>query len=441
MSQAAYDYAQDEGEGFSSPIETLIPRIDIEAFCETSAMATALQDSAYDRRMTRTSVAVSMGGVKKAAETYADAATPHLLIIETKETGLAIFDELEKLAEVCDPDTKVVVCGPSNDVTLYRELKRQGVDEYVVAPAAPMQVIEAIAGVFADPEDAPIARTIGFVAVKGGAGASTLAHNCASSISRSEEKEVILVDLDMQFGTAGLDFNREPTRSVLDALGAIDELDDVKLQRLLIEHDDYLSILAAPSSLEVSSEFDEAAVVEMIEVVRKSSDYAVFDIPHIWTPWVRSAILQMDEIVLISTPELAGLRNLKAMYDMIVAKRPNDAPPRIVINQVGMPKRPEIAEKDIVEIVGAPVELVIGYDAMLFGTAANNGQMIDEIDPKHAAVQGLEAINDFVLRRNGLRRRRPGSGSGKGSSALLEGLKGLFRKRGKKEAAPAPAAE
>jgi len=106
-------------------------------------MATALQDSAYDRRMTRTSVAVSMGGVGKAASMYQETATPHLLILETKETGLAIFDELEALAEVCDPDTKVIVCGPSNDVTLYRELKRQGVDEYIVSPAAPMQIIEA----------------------------------------------------------------------------------------------------------------------------------------------------------------------------------------------------------------------------------------------------------------------------------------------------------
>lgn len=430
MSQAAQNYDYDSEEnGFGGPVETLIPRIDIEAYCETAAMATALQDSAYDRRMTRTSVAVSMGGIAKAAGMYSETATPHLLILETKETGLAIFDELETLAEVCDPDTKVIVCGPSNDVTLYRELKRQGVDEYIVSPAAPMQVIEAISTVFSDPEEAPIARTIGFVGVKGGAGASTLAHNCAAMIANDEEKEVILVDLDMQFGTAGLDFNREPTRSVVDALSSIEELDDVKLQRLLVEHDDYLSILAAPSSLEVSSEFDEAAVIEMIEIVRKSSDFVVFDIPHIWTPWVRSAILQMDEIVLVSTPELAALRNLKAMYDLLVQRRPNDAAPRIVINQVGLPKRPEIAEKDIVEIVGADVDVSFAYDATLFGMASNNGQMIKEINPKHETVALLTDLNDALIRKSGALKKRGGGKSAGGVKGMLSGLTDRFSKK------------
>lgn len=430
MSQAAQkqDYV-DEEQGFGGPIETLIPRIDIEAYCETAAMATALQDSAYDRRMTRTSVAVSMGGISKAAGMYHETATPHLLILETKETGLAIFDELEALAEVCDPDTKVIVCGPSNDVTLYRELKRQGVDEYVVSPAAPMQIIEAISTVFSDPEEAPIARTIGFVSVKGGAGASTLSHNCASMIANDEEKEVILVDLDMQFGTAGLDFNREPTRSVIDALGSIEELDDTKLQRLLVEHDDYLSILAAPSSLEVSSEFEESAIVEMIEVVRKSSDYVVFDIPHIWTPWVRTAILQMDEIVLVSTPELAALRNLKAMYDLLVQRRPNDAAPRIIINQVGMPKRPEIAEKDIIEIVGADVEISIAYDATLFGSASNNGQMLNEINAKHETVGVLTDLNDSLIRKSGALKKRRNAAKGGKMADILAGLRGKLSKK------------
>ena len=385
-----------DDQSFTGPIETLIPRIDIESFCTSGPMATAIQESAYDRRMARTSIAVAMGGTKRAIEIYEEAATPHLLIVETDQTGLEVFDELEGLANVCDPDTKVIVCGPSNDVTLYRELKRQGVDEYIVSPAAPIQIIEAIATVFAEPGIAPMARTIGFVGVKGGSGASTLAHNAAWKISRMEEKDVMLVDMDVQFGTAGLDFNREPTRTVLDALTSADELDEVKLQRLLIEYDDYLSILAAPSSLEVQSEFDENGVIDMIQTIRASTDYAVFDIPHTWTPWVQRAVMQMEEIVLVATPDLASLRNLKAFYDLLSARRPNDNPPRIVLNQVGIPKRPEIAADDVAEIIGREVDLIIPHDPTLFGEASNNGQMIEEVNAKHETVAMLGELCSTV---------------------------------------------
>ncbi len=418
---AARDAEFDE-QGFGGPVEALIPRIDIESFCTTSEMASAVQESAYDRRMARTSIAVAMGGIKRAIEMYTDSATPHLLIVETDETGLEVFDELEGLAEVCDPDTKVIVCGKSNDVTLYRELKRQGVDEYIVSPAAPIQIIEAISTVFSDPAEAPLAKTIGFVGVKGGCGASTLAHNMAWKLSRNEEKEIMLIDMDVQFGTAGLDFNREPTRSIVDALGSMDELDDVKLQRLLVEYDDYLSILAAPSSLEVESEFDANAVIEMIHMIRASTDYAIFDIPHIWTPWVQQSIMQMEEIVLVATPELASLRNLKGIYDLLCKRRPNDPAPKIVLNQVGMPKRPEIAAKDVADIIGRDVDLVIPFDAPLFGEASNNGQMIEEVNPKHEAVSMLNSLCTTMDKARGTGKKGASKKSALNMSEKMRGL-------------------
>lgn len=285
-----------------------------------------------------------------------------------------------------------------------------------------------------------MARTIGFVGVKGGAGASTLAHNAAWKISRVEEKEVMLVDLDVQFGTAGLDFNREPTRTVLDALTGSDELDDVKLQRLLIEYDDYLSILAAPSSLEVETEFDENGVIDMIQTIRAATDFAVFDFPHTWSPWIQRSIMQMEEIVLVATPELASLRNLKAFHDLLSARRPNDNPPRIVLNQVGVPKRPEIAAEDVADIIGRDVDLIIPYDPTLFGEASNNGQMIEEVNARHDAVANLtELCNTLTASRTSLKKA--------GRSKKAEKRKGLdlgkfiSRLKKKKKSTEEPASE
>lgn len=427
-----------------APIEGVIPRISIEAFCETESFADALRGAANDRRMVKTSLAVSMGGVVRAAKSYSDSSTPNLLIVESSEGGFGIFSELEQLAEVCDASTKVVVAAPSNDVTLYRELKRQGVDEYIVTPSSPMQVIDAISAIYSGPSSAPLGKILAFVGAKGGVGSSTLAHNVAAAIARRRQKETIILDLDIEFGTAGLDFNQDPTRSILDALADGDKLDDVKLKRLLIEAGPNLRILAAPSSLDVKVEIDEAAVTALLDVLRKSGDYVVIDAPHVWSPWVRHALLLSDDVVLVSAPDLASLRNLKSMYDSLKNRRPNDPPPRVVLNQVGVEKRPEIPLKDYVNVLGVQPDLVLSYDAAVFGSASNGGQMLFESAPRHKATADLDAFSDsfFSTTRNGRRILRSGvasassGGSRKGGLDPLGAIKGFMdklRTRGKSQ--------
>ena len=75
--------------------------------------------------------------------------------METRLHGQAALDELDRLAEVCDPATKVVVVGRTNDVELYRELMRRGASEYLVAPLSPLQLIEVISGLYLDPGATP----------------------------------------------------------------------------------------------------------------------------------------------------------------------------------------------------------------------------------------------------------------------------------------------
>ena len=435
-SATAKTAAPQQPEEAFAPIEGVIPRVSIEAFCATESFADALRGASNDRRMVKTSFAVSMGGVQRASKSYADSSTPNLLIVESVEDGFGIFSELEMLAEVCDASTKVVVAAPSNDVTLYRELKRQGVDEYIVTPSSPMQVIDAISAIYAAPASAPMGKVVAFVGAKGGVGASTLAHNVAAAIARRRQKDTIILDLDIEFGTAGLDFNQEPTRSILDALADGDKLDDVKLKRLLIEENQHLRILAAPSTLEVKAEIDEAAVTSLLDVLRKSGDYVVVDTPHAWTPWVRHTLLLADEVVLVSAPDLPSLRNVKALYDSLRSRRPNDPPPRVVLNQVGVEKRAEIPLKDYASVLGVRPELVLNYDAALFSAASNGGQMLHDNAPRHKITSEIDEFSDsfFAATRGGRRMLRSGgiatAGGGGGKAAFnpLGVIKGFAEK-------------
>src|SRR5207344_1794238 len=216
-----------------------------------------------------------------------------------------------QLANVCDETTKVIVVGRSNDVQLYRELVRRGVSEYLVGPPTALQFMETISGLYVNPNAAPIGRVLAFAGARGGAGASTIAHNVAWYIAESLKINTVIVDLDLPFGTAGLNFNQDPDQGVADALAAPERLDDVLLDRLLIKCGEHLSLFAAPALLDRDYEVDASAYESVIDQVRSSIPCVVVDVPHAWSSWARQTLCAADEIVIVATPDLASLRNTK----------------------------------------------------------------------------------------------------------------------------------
>jgi pilus assembly protein CpaE len=397
-----------------------VPRISIGAFCESPETGAVLQRAAAYRRLAKTHVSVHMGGIQSAAEHYSESATPNLVIVETRDHLDDIPKRLEALAGVCDPATKVIVIGPSNDVALYRDLIRQGVSDYLVAPIHPMQVIEAIAGLYTGGSAKPIGRVFAFIAAKGGSGSSTIAHNVAWSLAEELGVSTTLADFDLPYGTAGLDFNQDPAQGVADALMAPERLDDVLLDRLLVKCTPALNLLAAPAVLDRDYDLDAQAFETVIDILRQTAPAAVCDMPHAWMPWSRQTLLAADEIVIVATPDLASLRNAKSLFDIFSQLRPHDAKPRLVLNQVGVPKRPEIPVKDFAEAIGQEPLLVLPFDPQLFGAAANNGQMIVQLNPQARAAQGFQHLARVLTGRTSGAEAKP-----KSASPVLRFLNGL----------------
>ena len=376
----------------AAPHERPVPRISIHAFCEFPDTGAALQRAAGDRRLSKAHLQVQLGGVDAAVSHYHGQITPNLLVVETKLHGEEALLELDRLAEVCDPATKVVVVGRSNDVELYRELMRRGASEYLVAPLSPLQLIEVVSGLYLDPGAAPIGRVVAVIGARGGSGASTLSHNIGWCIAEELHINTTVIDLDLPFGTVGLDFNDEAGQGICDALSAPERLDDVLLDRLLIKRGEHLSLFTAPALLDRDYETASDAVETVIDSVRQNIPCVILDLPHGWQPWIRSALLAADEVVIVATPDLTSLRNAKNIIDLVKGARPNDAPPRLVINQVGVPKRPEIPAKDFAETMGLDPSAIIAFDPAMFGQAANNGQMVMEVAPKAPVVEALRQL-------------------------------------------------
>lgn len=398
---------------------TAIPRISIQAFCESPEVSQVLEAAAGDRRMAKAHVKVHMGGIAAAMDFYRSAPTPNLIVVESRDTPDELLANLDTLAEVCDAGTKVIVLGRMNDVQLYRELTNRGVAEYLIVPFALFDFMAAVSTLYQNPETGPLGRSLAFIGARGGCGSSTVAHNVSYMIAQNYDSDVVLADMDLAFGTAGLDFNQDPPQGMSEAVFSPDRIDDVFLDRLLTKCTDRLSLLAAPSALDRTYDFDEKTFDGLIETATAGVPSVVLDVPHVWTSWVRHTLSTADEIVITACPDLGNLRNAKNLIDLLKTARPNDAPPRIVLNQVGVPKRPEIKPEDFADALEIEPLAIIPFEAQLFGTAANNGQMIAEVDPKATFTSLYSEIAQVITGRGQVQRAKKSP-----LAPLLERLRG-----------------
>lgn len=362
------------------------PRVSVQAFCETAETAAAVQAAAEDRRLGKAHIKIQMGGMPAAIEAYRSAPTPNVIVLETEPRG-DILAGLDQLATVCDAGTRVVVIGKVNDVTLYRELVRRGVSDYVIAPITTIDVVRSICGLFSAPEAKAVGRIIAVVGAKGGVGASTIAHNVAWAIARDLALDSVVADLDLAFGTAGLDYNQDPPQGIADAVFSPDRVDTAFIDRLLSKCTDHLSLLAAPATLDRVYDFGSEAFDSIFDTLRSTMPCIVLDVPHQWSGWTKRALIGADDILIVAAPDLANLRNTKNMYDLIKASRPNDRAPLYCLNQVGVPKRPEISASEFARAIETPPIVTIPFDPQMFGSAANNGQMIAEIAAGHRTTE------------------------------------------------------
>ncbi|RWL85495.1 MAG: CtpF protein [Mesorhizobium sp.] len=417
MSNLAYDTPAEIGDLSQQDIAAMqalrpVPRISIQAFCETEGVASPVERAAEDRRMAKAHLKVHMGGVPTAIEFYQSAPTPNLILLESRSEPKQLLEQLGQLAEYCDPSSKVVVIGHYNDVGLYRELIRSGISEYVIAPVSMSDIVSVVSSIFVDPESEPIGRSIAFIGAKGGVGSSTIAHNTAWAMSSLFKSEVVIADLDLAFGTANINFDQDPAQGIAEAVFSPERVDEVYLDRLLAQCAEHLSLLAAPSTLERVYDFDADAFSQVIETAQRSAPLLVLDIPHIWSGWTKSTLIKADEIVITATPELANLRNTKNLVDMLKRLRPNDPPPKLIINQAGVPKRPEIAPSDFAEPLGITPMAVINFEPLLFGNASNNGRMLSEMDAKNPVVATINEIAHVLTGRSEIKtKKKAGLGS------------------------------
>jgi pilus assembly protein CpaE len=197
-----------------------------------------------------------------------------------------------------------------------------------------------------------------------------------------------------------------------------DRPDTALMERLLSKCTERLSLLAAPATLDRVYDFGAEAFDAVFDTLRMTTPCIVLDVPHQWSGWTKRALIGADDILIVAAPDLANLRNTKNIYDLLKASRPNDRTPLYCLNQVGVPKRPEINASEFAKAIESQPIASIPFDPQIFGSAANNGQMIAEIAANHRTTEMFLQIAQRLTGRGETKKPR-----GSFLSPLIEKLR------------------
>jgi pilus assembly protein CpaE len=396
-----------------------LPFITLHAFCESAEAQDQFALAVQDRRMARVQAQVHSGGVSAAVKLYENSPTPNLVILESRAAGPELLEQLDHLAGVCDAGTKVMIVGYANDISLYRTLLQKGVSDYLVGPVPALGLIERVGSLYTDTSSGKLGRSIAFIGAKGGVGSSTLAQNVSACIARQTEVNVLLADLDIPFGSASINLDIEDHQGVAEAIQDTARLDEMLLERLMAPYETNLKVLTAGTALDRAYDFDSSAFDRLFDVAQASLPYVVFDVPHLWNGWTRKLLLSADEVVVVAAPDLINLRNAKHLVEILRRSRPNDGHPRLLLNQVGMPKRKEIKPKEFAEAVGVEAITSVPFDPAAFSAGAINGKMLADIAGKSPAAKACADVAQVLIGRMATGAKRK------------SGLAGLFQRKAK----------
>ncbi|MFM5929851.1 MAG: pilus assembly protein CpaE, partial [Novosphingobium sp.] len=227
------------------------------------------------------------GGLRNAVQSLSISASPNILMVDLSESGDPLND-INALAEVCEPGTVVIAVGQVNDVRLYRDLVASGIHDYLLKPLQPGQLRDALIqaqAVFSAPRHADGASakrhiSTAIVGTRGGVGASLLATSLSWLFSTDHKMPTALLDLDVHFGTGALSLDLEPGRGLTDAIENPSRIDGLFIERAMIRANDNLSILSAEAPINAPLMTDGTAFVQLEEEFRQAFEMTVIDLPR-----------------------------------------------------------------------------------------------------------------------------------------------------------------
>jgi pilus assembly protein CpaE len=383
------------------------------------------------------------GGLRNAVQSLSITASPNILMVDLSESGDPLND-INALAEVCEPGTVVIAIGQVNDVRLYRDLLASGINDYLLKPLSPGQIRDALINAqatFASPKNTDggsIQKHVStaVIGTRGGVGASTLATSLAWLFSADEKMPTALLDLDIHFGVGALALDLEPGRGLTDAIENPSRIDGLFIERAMIRANDQLAILSAEAPMNAPLMTDGAAFVQLEEEFRQAFEMTVIDLPRNMLINFPHLMAEVNVALIVTEMTLASARDAIRILSWLKTNAAH-VQPIVVANKIQSGVA-EISKSDFEASIERKIGFSIPYDIKAATNAAKLGQTF--ADANRSSKAG-SVIRDIAKAINGIGEGEDSSLDAPAKKSLLGkfDLKSLMPKKQAKVAAPAAA--
>lgn len=366
------------------------PLSSVTAYCLNEHTRDVLEYVAADRRLSNVSFDFRPGGVEAAA-VRGNQVKSSLLIVEFDYDVDKMLALINDIAANCSQETRAIVIGAANDAQLFRELIGCGVSDYLVAPVDQETLTNAI-GNLLKASVAKHGRSVAFVGSKGGVGTSTITQNAAWFIAENLDKPTAILDTHYGYGSASLLFNTGTTVTLADLPTKANQIDELVVRKLMVPQSERLSLICAPTQFEDWRDPDPETIAAVIATAQSQVDCLLIDVPAYWNDTLRKVLRLADDVVIVTCPDLIGLRNTRMLADALRKLRAEMKDPLLIVNSVGDQKGGKISQDEFEKIAGIAPTVTVRFDSINFGHALLAGQPALKVKPQPQFLQSIKHI-------------------------------------------------
>jgi pilus assembly protein CpaE len=351
------------------------------------------------------------------------AADPEVVFLDLGDDPSDGIQTLRTIAEAA-PEIVVIPAGPPIGAEALLEVMRSGASEYLPKPVSEEDVTAALSraarklGGVQPRERREEAHTLGVLSAKGGVGVTTVATNLAVGLRRMSTSRTLLLDLNPELGTAAPMLGMQPRYSFLDLIRNFHRLDEELLDSYLEHHDSGVFFLSSPDRREETEGLTEKHIRVLLHFLRGHFDYIVIDLGRGISALSSAALEQCDECLLVATPELPTLRNVKRILPSVrVGPQGSMGPVRLILNEYR--QEGEITTSQVEEVLGVDVAFTLQKDDEALQHSINAGRPV----VLNGKSRYSKDIQDLTVQISG---RDAGDASG---GAISRAFSAVFRRR------------